>query len=570
MTVSSTTTQVSYTGDASTTNFSVTFPFLGTGSSAELTVVERTIATGAEVTKSYTTDYTVTGGEGSTGTVIAVSAPAATVEWHIRRNTTTTQLTDYQTNDPFPADTHELALDRLAMSGQERDGDIAQAFKYADTYTGGGSTTVPDPTANAYLKWNAAGNALENSTSSAAQYLGGDGTVSLPFYSFSADPDTGIYRIGTNNLGIAANGTKIVDIDTSGLNGTIGATTAAAGTFTTLTGTTIDGTIGSVTPAAGTFTTMTGTDLTLSGNLTVNGTTTTVSTTNTVLSDNLIELNNGAASNANDSGIVIERGSTGDNVFIGWDESADQVAFGTTTSTGSATGNITYSVADVNMGTLNATGGVISGTWTNSATFTNMKLATGATVTGIADEDDMSSDSATLIATQQSIKAYVDTAIQAPGIQMTWETATTDTDQGAGKVWANNATLSSATVLYFDDVENNSVSINSFIDSLDDPTATDSAIIYIQEAGASPAGVVFKVSGAVTSASTYSKVAVTHVATYGTLSDGDTIGVTFAFSGNNGAGDLLAANNLSDVADAATALNNLGGADIGLVIALGG
>ena len=37
-----------------------------------------------------------------------------------------------------------------------------------------------------------------------------------------------------------------------------------------------------------------------------------------------------------------------------------------------------------------------------------LSLATGATVTGIADEDNMASDSATQLATQQSIKAYVD------------------------------------------------------------------------------------------------------------------------------------------------------------------
>ncbi len=42
---------------------------------------------------------------------------------------------------------------------------------------------------------------------------------------------------------------------------------------------------------------------------------------------------------------------------------------------------------------------------------TSIEIATGATVTGIADEDDMSSDSATLISTQQSIKAYVDTSV---------------------------------------------------------------------------------------------------------------------------------------------------------------
>jgi hypothetical protein len=148
----------------------------------------------------------------------------------------------------------------------------------------------------------------------------------------------------------------------------------------------------------------------------------------------------------------------------------------------------------------------------------------------------MGSDSAVALATQQSIKAYVDSSSKAAGISMTWETETGDSDQGVGKVWANNATLSSATVLYFDDVERNSVSINALIDTLDDPTATNSATIYIQEAGTATAGVVFKVSGAVTSASTYSRVAVTHMATFGTLSDGDVVGVTIAFSGNDGSG----------------------------------
>ena len=123
---------------------------------------------------------------------------------------------------------------------------------------------------------------------------------------------------------------------------------------------------------------------------------------------------------------------------------------------------------------------------------------------------------------------------------------------------------------YFDDVEKNGVSVNALVDSLDDPTASNSATIYIQEAGASTAGVVFKVSGAVTSASTYSKVAVTHQATFGTLADGDTVGIIFAFSGDSGVGDLVASNNLSDVASAPTALSNLGGVGVGLTLALGG
>ena len=81
--------------------------------------------------------------------------------------------------------------------------------------------------------------------------------------------------------------------------------------------------------------------LTVTGNLTVNGTTTTVNSTNTTIDDNLLELNSGAESNANDCGIIIERGSTGNNAIFMWDESADTFALGTTTATASTTGDIT-------------------------------------------------------------------------------------------------------------------------------------------------------------------------------------------------------------------------------------
>jgi hypothetical protein len=164
MTVTATTNTKSYTGDGSTTSFPTTFAFQGTGSSAELEVIERTIATGAEATKSYSTHYTVTGGSGSTGTVVAASAPADTVQWHIRRKTTQTQTTDYTANDPFAADTHELALDRLSMVQQEQQTDIDKATKFPDTYTGGASAALPEPSASKLLAWNSSANALENTT----------------------------------------------------------------------------------------------------------------------------------------------------------------------------------------------------------------------------------------------------------------------------------------------------------------------------------------------------------------------------------------------------------------------
>ena len=97
--------------------------------------------------------------------------------------------------------------------------------------------------------------------------------------------------------------------------------------------------------------TATAVNLTLSGNLTVNGTTTTVATTNTTVTDNLLELNSGASSNANDAGILIERGSTGDNAIIAWDESADKFIVGTTTATNTATGNLTITAGTLVTGT---------------------------------------------------------------------------------------------------------------------------------------------------------------------------------------------------------------------------
>jgi len=81
----------------------------------------------------------------------------------------------------------------------------------------------------------------------------------------------------------------------------------------------------------------------ITGNLTVSGTTTTVNQTNLDVSDNIIGLNRGASSNANDSGIIIERGSTGDNAAILWDESIDTFVIGTTTATASDTGDIALS-----------------------------------------------------------------------------------------------------------------------------------------------------------------------------------------------------------------------------------
>jgi len=78
----------------------------------------------------------------------------------------------------------------------------------------------------------------------------------------------------------------------------------------------------------------------VSGNLTVSGTTTTLETTNSVISDKLIELATGTSGTpSGDVGIVGERGSQ-NNIFFGFDESADEFTVGTGTFTGATTGDL--------------------------------------------------------------------------------------------------------------------------------------------------------------------------------------------------------------------------------------
>lgn len=181
MTVSTSYTPLTYTGNGSTTNFSVTWPFFD----GTLVVTEIVIATGVETVKTINTHYTVTGGTDddglpATGTVVANSAPASTVQWRIERTTPKTQASTWGENDAFPQKTIEAALDKqilIAQEGTELDGYMQLVTSGDPDYWDAESyiiRNVADPTAStdavnkSYGDANYGGTAATNASASAS------------------------------------------------------------------------------------------------------------------------------------------------------------------------------------------------------------------------------------------------------------------------------------------------------------------------------------------------------------------------------------------------------------------
>jgi len=147
MTVSTTTIKNSYSGNGSATAFNYTFKIFA---SAELKVYIRTTATGAETLKTVTTHYTVSGiGDTGGGTVTFTSGnvPTSAQQVILVRDTPLTQSTDYVENDPFPASSHEDALDKLTHQMQEQQEELDRSFKVSKTVTDLTSSEVVDDAA---------------------------------------------------------------------------------------------------------------------------------------------------------------------------------------------------------------------------------------------------------------------------------------------------------------------------------------------------------------------------------------------------------------------------------------
>jgi hypothetical protein len=159
MTVSTTESRIGYNGNGVTTIFAVPFRFLE-NTDLIVTLVDASLN---QFVKTLNTDYTVTGaGDDAGGSITMVVAPASGERLIVVRQVPLTQETDYISGDPFPAETHERALDKLTMISQRLESLISRSIRLSDADLLVTSTILPAPSAGASLIWNSTATALVN------------------------------------------------------------------------------------------------------------------------------------------------------------------------------------------------------------------------------------------------------------------------------------------------------------------------------------------------------------------------------------------------------------------------
>ena len=153
MSLTSTITKASYAGDAVSTVFSVPFVFYATN---EIQLYLTAIS-GAITSLTLGTDYTVSGGNGTTGSVTMALAPGSGATLQIRRATFRTQPLTIPDYDPLPSSSLEKALDRLTAMAAEADETATRTLRAPAGEAALSTLPVKAVRANTYLAFDAYG-----------------------------------------------------------------------------------------------------------------------------------------------------------------------------------------------------------------------------------------------------------------------------------------------------------------------------------------------------------------------------------------------------------------------------
>ena len=377
MTVSSTTVKNSYSANGSTTSFAYAFYI---AAATELKVYIRS-STGTETLKTYNTHYTLTNiGVAGGGNVVFKTSPsdytpASGETVVVQRVVPLTQATDYVENDPFPAATHEAALDKLTYVAQQLQEEVDRSLKLSvtNTMTSTEFTTSATDRASKILAFDSSG---ELSVTTELGTWKGNWAASTAYnlrdmVKQNSASDSSTYKsVYICTTAHTSTGSYLTQNDTS--NWSVLVDLAAHDTISELTDTDLSSLA--------------------SGNLLIyDGSN---SWDNKALSGDATLANTGAltiAANAVEGSMLNNNVVSGQTALTSGLASTDELIV-------SDAGTLKRMDVSVITG-YNAS---LSETLTNK-TLTSPVLNTGVSGTAVKDEDNMSSDSATHLATQQSI-----------------------------------------------------------------------------------------------------------------------------------------------------------------------
>ncbi len=224
-TITDTEQRVTYNCNGANRTFDYTWEITETGAMVVILVD----STGSELVLTETTHYEVTGaGVATGGTVTTVEAYASGNKILLIRDEVIEQETDYIENDPFHAETHEDALDKLTMIDQDQEEEFDRTLRVSRSSSVSGGDLELTPVASRVLGWDSSAAALttystttaysadfmvlnddySNDIATAVAAIGaGNQTVVIDR---NTDAQTALVNVGANTQFMFINGGKII------------------------------------------------------------------------------------------------------------------------------------------------------------------------------------------------------------------------------------------------------------------------------------------------------------------------------------------------------------------------
>jgi len=538
MTISTTIIKNSYSGNDSTTVFAYAFKIATT---ADIEVIIRSSA-GVETTKTLTTHYSVSGaGVATGGNVTMVAAPATGETLFLRRSTTRTQAVDLVENDPFTADSVEGAFDKNLAISQEVQEELDRSIKVSKTNTITSSEFTDSATdrANKTLGFDASGD-----LTTVADFLPKGGDSALFQYSTTttdSDPGGGYLRFNHATISSAT----IMYVDDLDYNATD--VSAWVQSFDDVSGNATN---------RGRMRVSKANDLGVWHSLKVSAAVTDASGYTKITFVYI----DGAGSLAADDKVFLSFTASGeDGAIPGYRYTFDTGTSDTDPGAGDiAFNNGTYaSATEIYIDDADADGGSTAAdvqTWGDSTetikgflhitdmnditTYARFKITAAVTdATGYNKITVVHLTSNNTFSASDELSVHFTRCGNAgvsPGYFYKFDTGTSAVDPGAGELAFNNGTYASATAIYIDDVDQNSVNTVTDVLTWDDSSSTIKGYLHIVDINDATTYARFSITGSSTDGSGFNTLVVTHIASNNTFSAADSLSVHFTRQGDKG------------------------------------